>query len=204
MRALSRHLGATDVIRSLASNLSLSLQYPMTKRALFIPLLFILTAMGTNAPVGSDKKPVSPWEIDKLEKAKAPDFILKDMNGKAISFSAFRGKVILLNFWATWCPSCIAEMPSFNKAYQQMKGRGLEVIAVSTDRSLNDAKNFSDKKGLSFTILLDETRNVTKQYKVFSLPTTFLIDRHGIIVEKFYGEYDWTGQEMRQKIDKLL
>jgi len=176
----------------------------MTKRALLIPLLFFLTAMGTNAPSTDPARPVSPWEIDKLEKTKAPDFTLRDMEGRQFSMKSLKGKVVLLNFWATWCPSCVAEMPSFDRVLQQLRGRGLEVVAVSADRSLADVSKFVGKRPVSFPVVFDETRQVTKQYKVFSLPTTFLIDRNGIIVEKFFGEYDWAGREMRAKIEKLL
>ncbi|MBI5641535.1 MAG: TlpA family protein disulfide reductase [Nitrospirae bacterium] len=164
----------------------------------------LLTGMGTNAPAVNDKKPVSPMEIERLDKTPAPDFSLKDLNGKSVSLSSFKGKVVLLNFWATWCPSCKAEMPSLNSLYNEMKPRGLEIVAVSTDKSLNDVKGYLSKKGLDFLVLMDESRSVTKQYKVFSLPTTFLIDKNGIIVEKFYGDYDWTEQEIKQKIEKLL
>jgi peroxiredoxin len=174
------------------------------KKALLIPVLFLLTAMGPNVPAGDAAKPVSPWEINKLEKTKAPEFTLRDLQGRPVSIASFRGKVILLNFWATWCPSCIAEMPAFEKSYHQMRERGLEVVAVSTDRSLGDVKVFLEKRPVTFTVMLDETRQVTRQYKVFSLPTTFLIDRNGVIVEKFFGEYDWSGKEIRQKIEKLL
>jgi peroxiredoxin len=168
-------------------------------------LLFVLlSSASADAIAGGSNAPFSPNEIEKLDKSKAPEFSLKDLSGRSVVFSSFRGKVVLLNFWATWCPPCLAEMPSFRKIYGEMKSRGLEVIAVSTDRSVNDARGFADKKGLDFTILMDEGRLVTKLYKVFSLPTTFLIDRNGVIVEKFFGEYDWADQEMRKKIEKLL
>lgn len=174
------------------------------KKALLIPVLFLLTAMGTNVPAGDSAKPVTPWEINKLEKTKAPEFTLLDLQGRPVSMASFKGKVVLLNFWATWCPSCIAEMPAFQKSYQQLKERGFEVVAISTDRSLGDVRGFLEKRPVTFTVMLDETRKVTKQYKVFSLPTTFLIDRNGIIVEKFFGEYDWAGKDIRKKIERLL
>jgi peroxiredoxin len=137
-------------------------------------------------------------------KQKAADFSLKDLNGKTVSLSSLKGKVVLLNFWATWCPSCISEMPSLNKLYKEMKSRGFEVIAVSTDRSASGVKDFRDTHGLAFPIVMDEDREVTRQYHVFSLPTSFLINKEGIIVEKFFGEYDWTGSETKEKIEKAF
>jgi len=136
--------------------------------------------------------------------SKAPDFILKDLTGRNIPLSAFKGKVVLLNFWATWCPPCRAEMPSLNKLYHSLNPLGLEVVSVSTDRSLSDIKDFLDRHKVDFPVLFDADRTTSKLYRVFSMPTTFLIDRNGIIVEKFYGEYDWTEPETKGKIEKLL
>ena len=164
--------------------------------------MFLLIGMGPNLQGNADG--ISPLNSDKIISSKAPDFILKDLNGKTVSLSAFRGKVVLLNFWATWCPPCRAEMPSLNKLYNMLKPRGLEVVAVSTDRSISDIKDFIKSHRVSFPILFDSDRSGAKQYRVFSMPTTFLIDRKGMIVEKFYGEYDWTEPETKGKIEKLL
>lgn len=169
--------------------------------AWFVMLSFLLSAGLASA---ADRKPVSPTEIETLDGVSAPNFSLKDLKGKTVSFSGFKGKVVILNFWASWCPPCVAEMPSFKKIYSEMKSRGLEVIAVSSDRSARDTRDFVENKGLDFTVLMDEDRNVSREYKVFSLPTTFLINRNGIIVEKFFGEYDWTDREMKKKIERLL
>ncbi|MFZ2198105.1 MAG: TlpA disulfide reductase family protein [Thermodesulfovibrionales bacterium] len=165
--------------------------------------LFLLIGMGPSLP-GNTADGISPLNSDNIINAKAPDFALKDINGKTLSLSALKGKVVLLNFFATWCPPCRAEMPALNKLQRALKPRGLEVIAVSTDRSINDIKDFLEKNRVDFPILFDAERNVAKQYRVFSMPTTFLINRNGIIVEKFYGEYDWTEPETKGKIEKLL
>jgi peroxiredoxin len=95
-------------------------------------------------------------------------------------------------------------MPDLNRLYRDAKRRGLEIIAVSTDRSINHVKDFLAKNKVDFIILFDENRTAAKQYRVFSMPTTFLIDRNGMIVEKFYGEYEWTEPETKGKIEKLL
>ena len=164
----------------------------------------LLTAMGANAPADSDKSAVSPYEIDKLDRQKAPEFSLKDVNGRTVTLASLKGKVVLLNFWATWCPPCLSEMPKFNALYKEMKGRGLEIVAISADRSADYLKDYISKNSLEFKVLYDEDRSVLKRYKVFSMPTTFLIDKNGVIVEKFFGEYDWTDREITQKIEKLL
>ncbi len=106
--------------------------------------MFLLIGMGPNLP-GNTADGISPLNSDKIINSKAPDFTLKDLNGKTVSLSAFKGKVVLLNFFATWCPPCRAEMPALNKLYHTLKPRGLEVVAVSTDRSINDIKDFLEK-----------------------------------------------------------
>ena len=173
------------------------------KKLILIICLLLLIAMGPSLP-GDTADGISPLNSDKIINSKAPDFTLKDMNGKTVSLSAFKGKVVLLNFFATWCPPCRAEMPALNKLYHALKHRGLEVVAVSTDRSINDIKDFLEKNRVDFPVLFDADRTATKQYRVFSMPTTFLINKNGMIVEKFYGEYDWTEPETKGKIEKQL
>lgn len=168
---------------------------------LFLLTLFFVIAMGPHSSPGGT---VSTIDADKQTNIKAPDFTLRDVNGRTVSLSSLKGKVILVNFWATWCPPCKAEMPSMNKLYNSLKVRGLEIIAVSSDSSLSSIKDFLAKNRVDFLVLHDEKKTVTLQYKVFSLPTTFLIDRNGLIVEKYYGEYDWTDPEVRSRIEKLL
>jgi cytochrome c biogenesis protein CcmG/thiol:disulfide interchange protein DsbE len=174
------------------------------KILLCIYWFIILIAMGANSPASGQRGPVSPSEIDKLERTMAPGFSLKDLSGRTITLSSLKGKVVLLNFWATWCPPCISEMPVFNRLYKEMRSRGLEIVAISADRSEGYLRDYVSKHSLDFRVLYDEDRTVTKQYKVFSMPTTFLIDKNGVIVEKFFGEYDWTDQEIKKKIEKLL
>ncbi|MHB8882936.1 MAG: TlpA family protein disulfide reductase [Thermodesulfovibrionales bacterium] len=166
--------------------------------------LSLLFAASTGRAGAADNKPVSPFEINKLQKA--PEFSAKDLNGATVSLSSLKGKVVLINFWATWCPACIAEMPSLNSLNnnRELKAKGFEVITVSADESANDVKKFLTKQRVSLRVLMDGKKSVSRQFKVFSIPTTFLIDRQGNISEKFFGEYDWTDKEIREKIDRLL
>jgi len=159
--------------------------------------LFFLVAMGPHPSIGGNK-------TDKEALTKAPDFTLRDVNGRTVTLASLKGKVVLLNFWATWCPPCKAEMPSMNKLYNELKSKGFEVVAVSTDNGISPVKEFLAKNRIDFTVIFDETKAVAREYKVFSMPTTFLIDRNGFIVEKFYGEYEWTDAEVRKQIEKLL
>jgi peroxiredoxin len=156
----------------------------------FFIIVFFLTAF-SGAYAGSDNKP-------------APDFSMKDVNGKDFTLSSLKGKVVILSFWATWCHPCKDEMPKFNKLYKEMRSRGLEIVAVSSDYSLGSLKDFLDKNSLDFSILYDEKRTVTRQYKIPYLPVTFLIDKSGVIVEKITGEFEWPSGEMKKKLEKLL
>jgi len=173
-------------------------------RLLFIGSLFLLIAMGPNPPTGGSRDTASPVDAEKSVNSKAPDFSLKDAYGKPLSLSSLKGKVVLVNFWATWCPPCKAEMPSMNRLYNEIRSRGFEIVAISTDNSISPVKDFLAKNRIDFPVLFDETKSVTRQYHVFSMPTTFLIDRGGMIVEKFYGEEDWTDPVIRKKIERLL
>ncbi len=172
------------------------------KKLILISCLLLLISVGPSLPGTAGG--MSPLNSDNIVNSKAPDFVLKDMSGRTVSLTALKGKVVLLNFFATWCPPCRAEMPSFNKLYRTLKQRGLEIVAISSDRSINDIKDFLEKNKVDFPVLFDTDRGATKQYRVFSMPTTFLINKNGVIVEKFYGEYDWTEPETRGKIEKLL
>lgn len=138
------------------------------------------------------------------EKTPAPDFTLKDINGKDISLSSFKGKVVLINFWGTFCIPCRKEMPSIETLYNTYKDKGFLVIAVSEDKDLKDVKDFVTKYGLTFTIVMDQDKKVAKQYKIFAMPTSFLIDKRGMISKKFFGDKDWADKESKKMVEKLL
>lgn len=150
-------------------------------------------------------QPPPPFAANKLQGQRAPDFTLKDINGNAVTLSSFKGKVVLLNFWATWCPPCRDEMPSMNKLHHLLKDRGLVILAVSTDRAVVDVRNFLKNYPVDFTVVVDYNLNVSRPvYKVFMVPTTFLIDKRGIIVDKYFGERNWTDPEIIKEIEALL
>jgi len=134
----------------------------------------------------------------------APDFTLNDISGKPVTLSQFRGKVVILNFWSIWCGPCLAEMPSLNKLYLEFKDKGLIVLAVAEDPAEKPVKSYLQEKGIAFPILMDKDRKIYFKYSLFGIPVTFLIDKKGLIAEKFIGERDWSSSEMRGKVSKLL
>lgn len=119
----------------------------------------------------------------------APDFTLTTLKGDTISLSDYRGKVVLLNFWAAWCPPCKAEMPAFEALQQAYQGEDLVILAVNTtyQDDLSAAKEFASSNGFTFPILLDLDGKVSNDYQILAMPGSFFIDRDGIIQEVIVG-----------------
>lgn len=163
---------------------------------LFLFILFI--------PSTTIAAPPAPWEIEELMGKTAPPFTLKDLNGNEVSLAAFNGQVVLINFWATWCGPCKREMPGIEKVFKRYKNQGLTVIAISIDSEKSAILNFLKSIPLSFPILHDPEIEVSKRYKVYAYPTSFLIDRNGIIREKFIGEEDWLDESRIKLIERFL
>ncbi len=137
--------------------------------------------------------------------AASPPFTLSDMNGKPVSLSDFSGHVVLLNFWATWCGPCRVEMPAMEALYQEMKGQGFEILAVSVDaQGTVVTRPFQEAMGLTFPILHDPDYEVGLSYGARTLPITYVIDRKGIIQHRVFGARDWNGQKAKEIIKELL
>ncbi|MDO8716878.1 MAG: TlpA disulfide reductase family protein [Dehalococcoidales bacterium] len=138
----------------------------------------------------------------------APDFRLNDMDGESVLLSDLRGKAVLLNFWATWCPFCQAERPTIQQIYQEWQNKGLVVLTIDiiNSRSTETPANLADfmqKNNYSFPVLLDETQIVTKSYFIRQTPTNFLIDKDGIIREITLGAYP-SKAAMEDSLNKIL
>jgi len=137
--------------------------------------------------------------------APAPPFQLWDLDGKAVSLAAYRGKVVLINFWATWCGPCRVEMPGMELLYRQLKGKGFEILAVSTDRQgAAVTRPFREALGLTFPILHDSDFRVGQSYGVVSLPMSFIVDRKGVVTHRIPGARNWQAPGTAESIQKLL
>ena len=135
----------------------------------------------------------------------APEFALADLMGSRVRLSDHQGHVVLLNFWATWCAPCRAEMPSMEKLYQAYRDRGLVILAISGDRtSRSSVEAFVQELGVTFPILLDPAGEVFAQYGVRGLPTSYLLDRQGRIVSAEAGARDWNSTVARRVVEALL
>ena len=120
----------------------------------------------------------------------APDFVLEDLAGNRVRLSDFRGKTVVLNFWATWCPPCRAEMPDFQATFEQRRPRD-DFVVLAVDRLAEDdraaVERFVEDFGLAFPVLLDATDEVVRHYGVPGLPSTFFIDRDGVLRARNLG-----------------
>lgn len=134
-------------------------------------------------------------------KIKASDFKLKNLNGKEVSLSDYKGKKVFLNFFATWCPPCKAEMPELEKLYQETKDSDLVILAVDLGEDKANVEKFMTNNKYNFSSLLDTDNAVAEKYQVVSIPTSFFIDKQGNIVDKHIGSM--TIDAMKKYVDSI-
>lgn len=137
---------------------------------------------------------------------RAPDFALPDIDGKVHKLTDYRGKVVLVNFWATWCPPCRKEMPSIQKLYLSLKDQPFAVLALDQGESDNNVFAFMGQLDPepTFPVLLDRHSQAAHAFGVMGIPTTYLIDKQGFIVHQAVGGRDFNSPAIRQTIRKLL
>ncbi len=129
-------------------------------------------------------------------------FTLPDLSGQMQPLPT--DGVVLLNFWATWCPPCRQEMPSMATLYNKLKGKGFKVVAVSVDRDMDNLVGFVREYQLPFQVLNDKSSEVSRQYGVFRYPESFLIDRHGVIRRHLIGAVEWMSDPVVSEIEAML
>jgi cytochrome c biogenesis protein CcmG, thiol:disulfide interchange protein DsbE len=132
----------------------------------------------------------------------APDFTVQDSDRK-VTLSELRGKVVVLNFWATWCNPCIEEIPSLIEMQHRMKDKGVTVLAVSIDDDRDAYRRFLVNHGVDLLTVHDERHQSNALYGTFKFPETYIIDRNGIVRRKFIGAVDWTRPEVVEFLSKL-
>ncbi|WP_457675412.1 TlpA family protein disulfide reductase [Thiolapillus sp.] len=137
------------------------------------------------------------------DKPTVPDFTLKDVDGNSYRFSDLRGKVVIVNFWATWCPPCRAEMPSMQRAWEQLREEGILMLAIDVGEDEDAIFEFTASYPVDFPILLDTESTVSEAWEVKGLPTTFVIDQWGRKIYRAVGGREWDAPELLKKIREL-
>ncbi len=137
------------------------------------------------------------------DKKPAPEFTLKDMDGKTHQLSDYRGKTVIINFWATWCPPCRAELPSMNRAWKKVKDDNIEILAINVGEDEDTIFSFLGDNPIDFTVLLDETGDMIKTWPVRGLPTTFVLDSEGRLAYQAIGGREWDSDSLLEKVRML-
>ncbi len=132
----------------------------------------------------------------------APDFTITDAD-RTVSLKGLRGKVVVLNFWATWCPPCVEEMPSLVRMQRELKDRGVTVLAVSLDDDARQYRTFLEKNHVDLLTVRDPRQQSNELYGTFKFPETYIIDRQGVLRRKFIGAVDWTKPDIVEYLSKL-
>ncbi|HEV8265156.1 MAG TPA: TlpA disulfide reductase family protein [Gemmatimonadales bacterium] len=137
----------------------------------------------------------------------APGFHATDLRtGRPATLADYRGKVVLVNIWATWCPPCRVEMPSMERLQRKLAGTDFRIVAVSVDKEVgpNEVLAFANGLGLSFDLLHDPAGTIQETYQTTGVPESFIIDRDGVIVKKVIGPVEWDGPVHETLIRRLL
>jgi thiol-disulfide isomerase/thioredoxin len=187
----------------------------LTSRTVLILVLVVVTGFAIFYVVNADTLADSNRsELDRrfgeMLILKVPDVSdpleirLKDINNKDVSISDFRGKIVFLNFWTTWCPACRIEMPSLEKLHQKFKNRDFAMVTINLQESANQVRNFFKEYKLSFTALLDTAGEVGAMFGLYQIPTTYILDKEGRIIGKAVGPRQWDSKKSVSLFEYLI
>lgn len=165
------------------------------RRRQFLLSTMLLAAAGRAAA----QQPLKPWAG-----VVTPPLELADLEGKTHRLADYRGKAVLLNFWATWCAPCREEMPSIERLRAALAGRPFVVLAVNVGESAEKARDFAATMPLGFPLLLDRDTRVSRAWGARILPATYLIGPDGVARFSYFGELDWAKPDVRAVVEKLM
>jgi peroxiredoxin len=159
---------------------------PMSKIRL-VQLLILISIAAATIFLAFHSRPAQPVRVG----GPAPDFTLPKLGGGDVSLEDYRGRVVVVNFWATWCPPCVEEMPSLVAFAEQMEPTGVAVLGVSEDYDTEALRKFVAQYGVKYPVAQDMQQRVASQYGTFKYPETYIIDKDGTIAEKLVGVVNW-------------
>jgi thiol-disulfide isomerase/thioredoxin len=183
----------------------------LMKKFKILPLLALLLV-----PLSlwaKDGAPAAPGVVKAFKEAGLPllarrmnptDFSLPLLNGENRKLSDLKGKVVFLNFWATWCGPCRAEMPAMEALHRRFKDRGLEILAVNCQEKREQAAAFMREGGLSFPVALDGSGQISGAYGIRAIPTTYILDRRGSVIARIVGSLNWEEPKILAAFEALL
>ncbi len=163
-------------------------------------IIFVFLLIPLNACQQGDNYKGPKAEIGKA----APDFTLNDTTEQPWSLSGLKGKVVFVNFWATWCPPCREEMPSMEKLRKKMASEQFQMLAVLYDDDPGEAAAFVNGYGYKFPILIDPDGKMAKTFGLTGIPETFVINTEGVVVERFIGPRQWDTKETEEMLKRYL
>jgi peroxiredoxin len=156
-----------------------------------VTLFVLFTGSSTSPPVGRGSV--------------APDFALPSLDSeRLVALSDLRGRVVLVNFWATWCKPCEDEMPAMDRLYRELRSPGFELLAISVGEQPSVVREFRDRLGVTFPVLLDSDKRVATEWQTFKFPESLLVDRDGTVLERYVGPREWDAPAYVARIRRLL
>ena len=168
-------------------------------------LFFFNTELWAKTDSGEMDRLFSSVGVIKVPPTKDPVRInLKDLNGKNVSLADFKGQIVFLNFWTTWCPTCRIEMPSMEKLYQKLKNKDFAMVTINLQESASQVKAFFKEFKLTFTALLDSNGEVGASFGIRAIPTTYILDKTGRIIGLVNGPREWDSKEAIALFENLI
>ena len=173
------------------------------KKIVFLGVLVMLTALFIMGLFVMNREKTSHKAIASGDQA--PEFRLKKLDGRSVSLAEFRGKVVMVHFWATWCPPCVEELPTLDRLYRSLTGSDFVMLAVNEDEGgAGSVASFLQQDKLSLPVLLDTGSEVARLYGTYKLPETYIVDRRGVVRYKAIGPLDWTAASSIQVLRNII